>query len=280
MTRALGNMSDPTLIDLLRDVWRARMAMVVGAGLAALCALVFISVSVPHHRASMMIAPAERAGRADIKALLPDNPSFALQYLVNTLGSPDHGDFMRFEQSLRGAVVSGRLMTDEDLRRGVMRGGRFVFSPSPRLDSAAHLSEWMMRHVRIETVGHAPIRRISVDHPDPAFAVALLERLYTETDRMIRADLGERTRARADHLRRTLDDVRHPDHRRALLSLLMEQEHILMIAAMDEPFAAVMIEPPVVAPRTVWPRRGLTFALFIVAGMFVGYVVSGLRARR
>lgn len=280
MTQAPGDWSDPTLIDLLRDVWRARIAMAVGAGLAALCAFAFIALSVPHYRASMMIAPAERAGHADIKALLPDNSSFALQYLVNTLGAADHVDFMRFEQSLRGAVVSGLLIGDDDLRRGVMRSGRFGFSLPPRLDGPAHLSEWMMRHIRIETVGHAPIRRVSVDHPDPVFATALLERLYTETDRMIRADLGARTRARADHLRRTLDDTRHPDHRRALLSLLMEQEHILMIAAMDEPFAAVMIEPPVVAPRTVWPRKSLVFGLFIVAGMFAGYIVSGLRARR
>ena len=69
----------------------------------------------------------------------------------------------------------------------------------------------------------------------------------------------------------------HPDHRRALTSLLMEQEHVQMILAMDEPFAAIIAEPPAAGVKPYWPRKAIVLPVGLLAGMVLAYMLSGLR---
>lgn len=272
--------ADPTLFDVLRDIWSARRALVLGGGLGVLAALLFLSFAVPQYRITMIVAPAERAAKADIKALLPNNPSFALQYLVNTVGSADSTDFIRFENILRAPSVARRVMADPAIRAGFEQSGRFVFSRAPDIDSAERISTLMEDQIRIEPIGNTPLRRVTFDHPSAEFGVALLTRLYAESDHLIRAEVAEKARNRAAYLKDMLDRINHPDHRRALTSLLMEQEHILMILAMDEPFSAIIAEPPSVSVKPQWPRKSMILAGFIFAGMVLGYAVRGIARAR
>lgn len=227
----------------------------------------------------MLVAPAERAPKADLKALLPDNPGFALQYLVNTIGAQDATDFMRFETMLRGPQVSGVLLKDPVIRSGMAQARKFALLPAPELDSAAALSALLEKRVKIMPVGNTPLRRISIDHRDPEFGLYLLQNLYAETDRMISGEVEEKARTRSLYLKETLGRVHHPDHRRALTSLLMEQEHILMLLAMEEPFAAIVTERPYVSPRIWWPRKSLVLPGFMLAGMVFGFALWSFRQK-
>lgn len=269
---------EPTLADVLRDLWRAKAALLWGGGIGLVMAVIFIAAAVPHFRASMLVAPAERRTGPDIKALLPDNSSFAVQYLVNTLGSPDSGDFMRFETTLREATVAGRLLEDDRIVAGVRADRRFSFQGAPDVtQSAERFSAYLTDHVAIEPVGTTPLRRLVYKHPDRAFAGYLLTKLYETADELIRQEIRDKTQNREAYLQQALATVDHPDHRRALTSLLMEQEHVRMILAMDEPFAAIIAEPPAAGVKPYWPRKPIVLPAFVLAGMLLGYVISSLR---
>lgn len=266
---------EPTLADVFGALWAARASVLIGAALGLAAAFLLLLFAVPHYRVSMLVAPAERPAQADIKTLLPDNPGFALQYLANTVGAQDSTDFTRFEHILLGPAVAGRIGAEDRQKifEGMGQVCKFRFGCSPGRDSAAAMAELFQKTVKIEPVGNTKLRRVVFDHPSGAFGAWLLDRLYDEADRMIRAEVAERAHRRADYLKTVLGKTSHPDHRRALTSLLMEQERILMILAMDEPFAAIVAEPPAVSVRPVWPRRSLIFAGFAFAGAFLGFAL-------
>jgi len=62
-----------------------------------------------------------------------------------------------------------------------------------------------------------------------------------------------------------------------LTALLMEQEHIRMILGANEPYAAIIAEPPSVSVKPYWPRKSLIVAGFMFAGMIAGFALWGLR---
>jgi predicted RNA-binding protein YlxR (DUF448 family) len=269
--------ADMTLADLLGALWQAKRSIMVGVGIGLVAAILFLLASVPHYRITMLVAPAERASRTDIKALLPDNPSFALQYLVNSVGAQDSTDFVLFENMLRAPRVAAILMRDEQVVDGLARPGRFVLARDGKSKNAADLSAQLEDRVQIMPVGNTPLRRVVIDHASAEFGQALLTRLYNETDRLIRADIAAKAQKRSVYLKDMLSRVQHPDHRRALTSLLMEQEHILMLLAIDEPFAAMIVEPPSVSPRPYWPRRGIVLCAFMLAGGMIGFTRWSLK---
>lgn len=275
----MSQVNDPTLADVLKAIWRGRGFVSAGAGLGFLLAVFFLLAAIPQYRMTMLVAPAEHAPKADIKALLPDNPSFALQYLVNTIGSQDAADFMRFETMLRGPQLAGLLLKDPKIKDGLGQSGSFVFSAAPDMGSAAALAEFLEKRLKIMPVGNTPLRRVMIDHASPEFGLYLLGRIYAETDRVIRMEMAEKARARSLYLKNMLEKVNHPDHRRALTSLLMEQEHILMLLAMDEPFAAIIAEPPYASARIWWPRKSLIFPAFMLAGIVAGFALWSARQR-
>ncbi len=271
--------AEPTLADVFKALWRGRGFVAAGAVVGLLLALVFLFLTVPQYRMTMLVAPAERAPKADIKALLPDNPSFALQYLVNTIGSQDSTDFMRFETMLRGPQIAGVLLKDPKIKEGLNQAGPFVFSAAPDISSATALSDFFEQRLKIMPVGNTPLRRIMIDHTSPEFGLYLLGRLYAETDRVIRVEIADKAQTRSRYLKEMLNKVNHPDHRRALTSLLMEQEHILMLLAMQEPFAAIIAEPPYASARIWWPRKSLIIPGFVLAGMVFGFAIWSLKQR-
>lgn len=269
---------DPTLAELLADVWAARLFLLAGGLIGLVGAGCFLAAAIPQYRAAMLIAPAERGAGPDIKALLPDNSSFAVQYMLNTLGSADSNDFIRFENILREPSVAGRLLADKTVTEGVRDFRRFTFGSKSALpDTAEELAAHFQDRIHIDPVGTTPLRRVVYQHPDPAFAKYLLTRLYQETDQIIKEDIKGKTENRTAYLQSALDTVTHPDHRRALTSLLMEQEHIRMILAMDEPFSAIMAEPAAAGVRPDWPKPALIVPAFVLASLVLAFVLHAIR---
>jgi len=266
---------DPTLGDLLRDLWRAKTPILTGLFLGLAASFAFLFAAVPHYRATMLVAPAERGVGPDIKALLPENSSFAIQYMMNAMGSSESGDFVRFEHILRAPSVAAALLKDERIAAGIGADRAFSFLPARGvLQTPEKLSAYLTDKVAIEPVANVPLRKIVYDHPDPAFAVYLLDRMHAAADGLIRQEIRNRTQARTAYLEKALAITDHPDHRRALASLLMEQEHVRMILAMDEDFAAIKAEPPAAGALPYWPRRVLIVPVFMFCGMLLAYAAS------
>ncbi len=235
---------EPTLADVLRDVWRAKLPVLIGAlaGLAA--GFIFLHAAVPQYRAEMIVAPVSRGSTPDLSGMMPDNAGAAMQFVLQSFGSGDSSDFMRFEAILREPTVATRLLQYEKIRQGLAQARRWNGLPAPPLDNPARLSAWLQDNLDIEPVGSTRLQRIIFRHPDPAFAALLLRRIYDATDDLIRAEREDTTAQRIAYLEKTIDQTANPDHKRDLTKLLMDQEQIAMILAVHEPFAASLAEPP------------------------------------
>jgi hypothetical protein len=282
MTAASSGLSprEPTLGDVLRDLAQARFWLFGGALAGLVAALFWLALALPHYRAEMLVGPADRASGRDIKALLPDNSSFAVQYLVNTLGAPESLDFVRFEQIVRAPSVAAALMKDPLIAAGVTADRLTRLSPDgAMLDTPEKFAAYLERKVGVEPVGASPMRRLVYSHPDRAFAVYLLQKLQEEADRLIREEARRTAQGRAAYLERELAQATNPDHRRAITSLLMEQEHLEMILEMGGPFAAAVAEPAFAAAKPAWPRPRILLPLGAAIGAFIGYALFSLRNR-
>jgi hypothetical protein len=125
-------------------------------------------------------------------------------------------------------------------------------------------------------VGNTYLRRIQYSHPDPKVAVNLLSALIKTTDEMIRDQVRDQTDERISYVKNQLEEITHPQHRKALISILMEQEQVRMMVNMDEPFAASVAEPPSSTSRPHWPKQTLFYPALIFVGAFLGYAISSV----
>ncbi|HEY0901000.1 MAG TPA: chain length determinant family protein [Micavibrio sp.] len=271
---------EPTLRDLALWGWQARRWVIGGMLAGLLLALVWVSLAVPQYRITMLVGPTTRTGTPDISALFPENASYAVEYVLRSFGPGDSSDFMRFEAILRGPMIAQRLLAIPPVSQGLRREQRWAFLPAAAPENAEKLSAYLNKRIRIEAVGHTPLRKITYHHPDPAFGRQLLATLYHTTDTLIRAEVRQKAAARIAWLNQSLGTTSQPDHRRMLADLLRDQQQVNMILALDEPYAAVVAEPPAVSAKPVWPERKMLFPLLGFIGAFLGAVLAAALSRR
>lgn len=259
--------------DVIGDSWAARVYIFIGAIIGLMFAVLFLIIITPRHTATMTIAPAERAGGTDIRALFPENSSFAVKYLVDSIGTGESTDFMRFEHILLGPTVAKKLLEDDKayIVDGIREGKQMLFMDGPQISSARQLSHYMKNNIAVEPVGATPMRQLVYLHPDPEFAVNFLEKIYAAADDIIKSDIREQAIKRDAYFREALTTEENPEHREALTSLLMEQEHVLTMLAMDEPFAATVAEAASTGIKPDWPPYPVVIGVFMFAGMFWNY---------
>jgi hypothetical protein len=114
-------------------------------------------------------------------------------------------------------------------------------------------------------------------HPDRRFAAYFLRQAHALTDGLIRQRLKAEAQERAAYLKEALQKASHPEHKRALTGLLLEQERLLMLVSIDQPFAASLVEPPSASLKPAWPDKLLLFPAFIFAGAMAGFILYGFR---
>lgn len=277
---------EPTLGDLLYSLWQARLLLLIGAATGLAAAFIFLSLAVPHYKAVMLVGAPERLNIRDGQA---EVPPYSSVYQM-AWPEPNHAamvsDFVQFESVLRGATVAGFLLQDDVIRAGIARDRRFSFEGplAGALESEATLAAYLDQYLKVEPVGLTSLRRLVYTHPEPEFAVYLLRQVHHAADQIIRDRVSLRTRQRVGWLNEMLARVQHPDHKKVLVGLLMAQEQARMLVALDEPFAASIIDPPVAGAKPYWPRRMIVFPIGLLVGLFLGYGVYGfvtvLRAAR
>lgn len=259
--------------DAIGDAWAARVFVFLGALVGLLFAVIFLIIVTPRHTATMLIAPAERSSGTDISALFPENSSFALKYLVDSIGDAESTDFMRFEHILLGPNVASKLLEENPryITDGIKSGKQLLFLSGPTVRTPAELSAYLKSNVTIEPVAATPMRRLIYLHPDSEFAVNLLKSIYEKADEIIKTDIKSQAIKRHTFFRKALETEENPEHRKALTSLLMEQEHVLRMLAVDEPFAAMIAEPATTGLAPDWPPYHIVIGVFMFAGMFWNY---------
>ena len=100
-----------------------------------------------------------------------------------------------------------------------------------------------------------------------------MRKLHLVADQMIRRDRRKQSQSRVSYLQDALSQTTHPDHRKGITNLLMQQEHIQMLANLDEAYAAIIVEPASTEPKASWPNKPFTIVVFSLIGIFLGYLV-------
>lgn len=270
--------SDQTLGDLLQDIWAARVHIALSAAIFGLLAFFIILLSTPLYRGSMIVAPADGYALGDYASSVSDGERMSLPFWRPKDQEGVSTDFYRFIYTIQGTAAASILLKDQSVLAGIARDGSF----SRKADqwSPEELADYLTRKIKVEHLGTTPLRRISYNHPDPAFAASFLRKIHLVADQLIRRDRRHQSESRIEYLEKTLQKTANPDHRKGITDLLMQQEHIQMLANLDEPYAAIIVEPPASTPKPVWPDKTLLMALFVFLGGVTGYVARMYRHER
>lgn len=267
-----------TLADLLRLLWRARINLLLGALAGFILACLCVLLIPEKYKAVMIIAPADGYALGDYASSTTQQTDnydriVSLPFWRPMETDSVSTDFYRFIQTARGPSSAGILIKDDQI------ASELAAINEESVRNPAYLSDYLRRHIQIDPVGSTPLRKLSYLHSDPDFAAAMLRKIHLVADQMIRRDRRRAARARIDYLNNGLSRTHNPDHRRIITGLLMQQEHILMLANLDEPYAAIIVEPPASSPEPVYPDKKLLFGGLILIGLFSGYLLWGLQQK-
>ena len=264
--------NEPTLGDVLRSVWTVKLFVLTGGLIGLGIAVLFLSLATPSYRAEMIVAPADGYALGDYASSGRLDQSITLPFWRPAEPETVSTDFYRFVHTSRGPSAAAILLKDKTVLTGIRKsadryGANTEWTP-------ARLSEYLKKYVKVEPLGATPLRRVRYLHPDPDFAAALLRKIHLVADQMIRRDRRRQSQARITYLRSVLSDTGHPDHRKGITNLLMQQEHVQMLANLDEPYAAIVVEPPAASSKPAWPNPALIVPAFLLIGLFLGYVTG------
>ena len=269
---------EPTLADLLSGLWAAKVHMLVYAALFIVLAFFVVLLSTPLYRASMIVAPADGYALGDYASSVSEGEALTIPFWRPREEGGVSTDFHRFVYTVKGTAVAAILLKDSAVLSGIARDGSW--SSNADKWTAEELADYLSRKIRIEHLGVTPLRRLSYNHPDPVFAAAFLRKIHLVADQLIRRDRRRQSESRIAYLTDTLQKTVNPDHRKGIANLLMQQEHIQMLANLDEAYAAIVVEPASSSPKPVWPAKSILFAVFALAGAIVGYIVRAARHAR
>ena len=261
--------SSENLPELLAHVWRGRKFVFWGMGTGFLIALLLILSLKPQYEATMIVAPPSHDSRTDsfVEGVFVYAPD--VEARIPT-GSPE---FIRFEQSLRGAAVANLVFKmdhivdqigEDSLWRGL----------SNKIKSPQDLALYLSNHIQVETMGATASRKITYRHPDPEFASKLLVMIRKADDQIIRTSVKAETETKIDWLKTEFSKTLNPDHRQALAQLLMSEERRRMLLSLETPYAVNVVEEAASTPRPVVPNRPIILGMLILVGAICGAIYT------
>lgn len=263
-----------SLKELCVLIWRAKIFVLVGLGLGLIGAVIFINNATATYRAVMIVAPADGYALGDYASTIEHDQIAALPFWRPKSNEGASPDFYRFVHTLRGPSVAKILMSDEAVLNHINE------TVSAVIKTPEELAVYLNRNVQVDPLGATPLRKISYNHPDQEFSAAMLRKLHLVADQMIRRDRRRQSQSRIEYLENMLQKTINPDHRKGITNLLMQQEHIQMLANLNEAYAAIMVEPASASPKTTWPNKPLSYLVGALMGMMIGFVLwSGFRSK-
>jgi capsular polysaccharide biosynthesis protein len=287
------------LLTLIRGWW-----IVVLVTLVVLVATAaWLKARQPQYAAGMTIAPAELdLGVTD--SLVQDLEQFANLATLSQLPEKLEriSPMERYEAMIRSPQLAERLQEEPgimqvifradwdeesqrwreppDLLDGLYHGAlRFFGFPGWTEPDAVNLAEHLQRRFSLFQPRGTAMRRLRYVHPNPGFAVALLEKVHTIAEDLLREGARRRTTAQIVELEETLaDPTLAPARRAALETVLAKHYQTDVLLQADTPYAAEVVMPARSSPTPISTNPILVLALAGVIGAILGIFVVFLRA--
>ena len=267
--------SDLNMIGVLREVWAAKLFLLVGLCVGVLAAVCFSVLAVPKMEARMMVGPAQPMD-ASMQAEFQDGQNSYVIGGERNNAREAVSNFTRFEAMMRGVRVARFLLRDERIVVGLKNDIAFVFEDGNTDVQPAELAHYIARRVTLDRFGETALREMVYRHRDGKFAAYFVQQIHRISDQLIRSELRGQIDERIGYLERVIAKTNNPEQRRIVTNLLLEQERALMMVSMDAPVAAAVIEPVASGVRAVWPDAGLLYGGVGLVGLLLGYLVFGV----
>lgn len=263
--------ADMTLADLIHYTWKAKVYLLVSTLITVLCAYLFLASAIPEYKASMIVAPADGYALGDYASSIENERMTAMPFWRPKDSQGGSTDFYRFVHTMRGPAVAEILLEDKSVLKTINQ------AQETSIQTKEELSLYLEKHIKISPLGATPLRRISYRNADSKFASVLLRKIHLVADQMIRRDRRQQSQSRVDYLQKVLSTTTHPDHRKGITNLLMQQEHIQMLANLNEAYAAIVVEPANTKPKPDWPNPVLVWFSAVFIGLILGFMVWAYR---
>lgn len=277
------------LVRIASALWRHRWAAAVAVAAALLLAFVYLNRATFRYEASAVLVPAEQTSTFSTEGLA------SLSAVIGVELSPQSGSgFALFREAAESLDVAEALARDErilntvfshlrDPRTGEWREpdsllgsvGKAIrkLSGAPprafRPPAGEELQIYLQRNVSISPDRRRALTTVRFQHPDPAFARYMVERVITEADDFLRAKSLARSSDYIDYLEERLGQVQIAEHRSALTQALSSYEMMRMMASSTVPFTAEPFGDVVVSLDPVSPRPVLVYAAAVVIGLLL-----------
>ena len=282
-----------TFRDLFLMLWRGKWILL--ATMAATIGLVtlWMKTTVPLYTASMVIAPAGAGGMASGLSRYGDLASLVG---IDLPPSESVSPFAEFTKRVTSVAVAERLqnkygllqtlfqsswdaknnrwLPPEDpvaIAKGRVRGffGLPVWIPP----SVGGLAAYLKGKLVISRIPKTAMWRMAFEYKDPELAGKLLLWIHKEADDLIREEAQKRATRQIEYIQEKLATVSITEHRQSLTQLLSAQEQNMMMTQVDLPFAARVIEPPVVSGVPNFPKPFFFLTLSVVVGGVIGLML-------
>lgn len=291
----------PTVVAaraILGDLVQGWVWILIGGGVGFLIALGILNLVPPEHTAMIVIGPTSISGPAAMGVRVPVDRQNATNLAEHPSGSEEVSDFARYLHLLTSQTVARRLLADATLMHGLFadrwdpasqtwrlpsgplsRVSRLILAMAGRESwvepDADALTRLLTRALVVESVGTGAMRRIRFRATDPAFARSVLSKVTAAADDQLREEARHRIETQIAFIRGQLGSVVAADHRRALVDLQADQERMLLLIGMDLPFAADIVEVPVVSALPDWPNAPTLLAALTAVGVAVAAFAVG-----
>ena len=266
---------DPSLKDLLTDIWAARWFVIVFALFAMAAAFAFVHQTPGYYRASMVIGPAlapPDTVSAHTARTQDDSFTSPASFLRHNQRDQRRDSFTRLEIVLKGQAVAEQLARRPDIKKGV------------RLDSWNHdkkhnqlraddLREYLTKTLDIQPISDTSMLRLVYSHPSADFAGEFLKQVFTFADTHIKTQDRADIASRVQHLESSLKNAHNTEVRRALAFLLTLEDQRLMLVSSRGQYAGQIVDPVSLSPDPIWPRLSVFVAFALIVGSFFGYAV-------
>lgn len=289
-------------LALLGRLWRARFAMFFAILVALALAIGLAQIMDKKYMVIMRLIPSQTSE----VVLGPQANSAAIGGILSLGRSQDvrPSPFMRFNETLYSQAVAERMIElDPGIMPVIFEGqwdaetGTWKQPDGPlsgvgrtikaalgrdewRAPDARLLRKFIMNEVVFAESGRMGVYDMSFEFQDPDFARHFMRLLFTSADNIVRESDIRWTRAMEQFIAERLEEVTQIDQRAELQRLRGQNERMLILASVDEPYSAMLFDGPVVSADPTSPNVPKMFVYIAAFLVGVTMVIALLRKPR
>ena len=139
---------------------------------------------------------------------------------------------------------------------------------------ATDLAAYLKQHLLISPSTQNDVVTIEFDSGDVPFAKKIMLLAHKEANEVLAGQVARHARQEARYLERKLAQTKVEDYRSALITMLSQQEKMIMLTQTDASFAAEILNPPTASQTPISPRPVLSVFVSALVGMILGTLMT------